>query len=384
MLKTYKIEIKPTEEQKQKIDQNIGVCRFIYNFYISENQRRYKQSEKFMSANEFSKWLNNDFIPNNKSYLWIKQASSKAVKQSIYNAETAFKRFFKKQSKFPKYKKKGNTNVKMYLPKNGKTEWTIERHRIKIPTLKFVRLKEFGYIPNNSIVRSGTVSKRANKYFVSILCQVNDSENIALPKNKGIGIDLGIKDLAICSNMQTFKNINKTNKVKWLEKRLKRKQRSLSRKLLNKKRKGKTNEKSTNIRKNIIRIQRINLRLTNIRTEYIRFVINSMVKTSPKFIAIENLNVKGMMKNRHLSKAIQKQSFYYFRLFLIQQCKKYNIEVRIINRFYPSSKLCSCCGQVKSDLKLSDRIYKCDCGNVIDRDFQASINIRDCKDYVIV
>ncbi len=384
MLKTYKIEIKPTEEQKQKIDQNIGVCRFIYNFYISENQRRYNQGEKFMSANEFSKWLNNDFIPNNKSYLWIKQASSKAVKQSIYNAETAFKRFFKKESKFPKYKKKGNMNVKMYLPKNSKTEWTIERHRIKIPTLKFVRLKEFGYIPNNSIVRSGTVSKRANKYFVSVLCQINDSENNVLPKNKGIGIDLGIKDLAICSNMQTFKNINKTNKVKWLEKSLKRKQRSLSRKLLNKKRKGQVNKKSANIRKNIIRIQRINLRLTNIRTEYIRFVINSMVKTSPKFIAIENLNVKGMMKNRHLSKAIQKQSFYYFRLFLIQQCKKHNIEVRIINRFYPSSKLCSCCGQVKSDLKLSDRIYKCDCGNVIDRDFQASINIRDCKDYVIL
>jgi len=390
MLKTYKIEMKPNEEQKQKINQTIGVCRFIYNFYIGKNKEVYEQTKKFMSANDFSKWLNNEFISNNPSYLWVKDASSKAVKQSIYNAEKAFKRFFKKQSKFPRYKKKSNTNVKMYLPKNNKTDWTIERHRVKIPTLGFVRLKEFGYVPLNSKVTSGTVSRHAGKYFVSILVEEADNEKKYIKTKQGIGIDLGIKNFAICSNEKTFKNINKTQKIKKLEKKLRREQRAFSRKLevLKKTKKNggeKSANNSANIEKNKLRIQRINLRLKNIKTEYVRWCVNSLVKANnlPEFISIEDLNVRGMMKNRHLSKAIQKQMFYYFRLFLIQQCKKYDVELRIINRFYPSSKLCSCCGQIKSNLKLSDRLYVCDCGNIIDRDYQASLNIRDCADYKI-
>lgn len=385
MLKSYKIEIKPTKEQEKKIIQTIGICKFIYNFYISKNKEVYNETKKFMSANIFSKWLNNEFIPNNPSYQWIKQGSSKSIKQSINNAEKGFKDFFKGIRKFPRYKKKSDTNVKMYLPKNNKTDWTIERHRVKIPTLGFVRLKEYGYIPLNSKVTSGTVSKQADKYFVSILVEDIDiaysNKNI---KTEGIGIDLGIKDLAICSNGNIFKNINKTSKVKKLEKKLKREQRALSRKLENKKhKKGGANEKSVNIKKNIIRVQKIHLKLSNIRQEYIKYIVNSLVKLNPQFISIEDLAVKNMMKNRHLSKAIQKQLFYYFRLFLIQQSKRHNIEVRIIDRFYPSSKLCNCCGQIKSDLKLSDRIYNCDCGNVIDRDLQASINIRECKTYKI-
>lgn len=389
MLKTYKIEIKPTEKQKQKINQTIGVCKYIYNFYITKNKEVYEQTKKFMSANEFSKWLNNEFLPNNPSYNWIKDVSSKAVKKSICNAEISFKRFFKKQSKFPRYKKKSNTDVKMYLPKNNNTDWTIERHRVKIPTLGFIRLKEFGYIPINSKVKSGTVSKIADRYFVSILVE-EDLKNIGYNKTQeGIGIDLGIKEFAVCSNNKTFKNINKTNKIKKLEKKLKREQRALSRKLENNKNKKKGGEKpannSANIYKNKLRLQKLHMRLKNIRQEYVKFVVNSLVKANnlPEFVSIEDLNVKGMMKNRHLSKAIHQQNFYYFRLFLIQQCKKYNVEVRIINRFYPSSKLCSCCGQIKTDLKLSNRIYKCNCGNIIDRDYQASLNIKECKIYKI-
>lgn len=388
MLKTYKIEIKPTEEQRNKINQTIGVCRFIYNFYISKNEEIYGRTKKFMSANNFSKWLNNEFLPSNPTYSWIKNVSSKSIKQSIYNAEKAFKRFFKKQSKFPKYKKKSNTSVKMYLPKNNKTDWTIERHRVKIPTLGFVRLKEFGYIPINSKVKSGTVGKIADRYFVSILVD-ECVENVKYNKSQeGIGIDLGIKDFAICSNDKIYKNINKITKVKKLEKKLKRESRSLSRKLENNKKNKevKTANYSANINKNKLRIQRLHMKLKNIRQEYVRWCVNSLVKANnlPKFISIEDLNVKGMMKNRHLSKAIQKQNFYYFRLFLLQQCKKYGVELRIIDRFYPSSKLCNCCGQIKTNLKLSDRIYKCDCGNIIDRDYQASLNIRDCEIYKIV
>lgn len=340
-----------------------------------------KKKKRFVSANEFSKWINNDFLKENSSYSWIKQVSSKSVKQSIYNAEKAYKRFFKKQAKFPKFKKKTNTNVKMYLPKNNKTDWTIERHRIKIPTLSWVRLKEFGYIPNDSIVKSGTVSKQADRYFISVLCDLSDEKIKDNNNSQGIGIDLGIKKLAICSDKSIYKNINKTKKIKKIEKKLKREQKSLSRKLLKKNKEVKT----ANIKKNKIRVQKIHMKLSNIRTEYVRWVVNSIIKANNlQFIAIEDLNIKGMLKNRHLSKAIQKQNFYYFKLFLIQQCKKHNIEVRMINRWYPSSKLCNNCGQIKENLKLSDRIYKCDCGYTEDRDLNASYNIRDCEDYKIV
>ncbi len=389
MLKAYKIEINPTEKQIEKINKTIGVCKFIYNFYISKNKEVYEKTKKFISANDFSKWINNDFIPNNPSYLWIKDVSSKSVKQSIYNSEVSFKRFFKGTSKFPKYKKKSDNSVKMYLPKNNNTDWTIERHRVKIPTLGFIRLKEFGYIPINSKVKSGTVNKIADKYFVSILVE-EDVNYIEYNKiQEGIGIDLGIKEFAVCSNDKNYKNINKTNKIKKLEKKLKKEQRAFSRKLENKKNKKKGGENSANnsanIYKNKLRLQKLYMRLKNIRQEYVRFVVNSLVKANnlPEFVSIEDLNVRGMMKNRHLSKAIQQQNFYYFRLFLEQQCKKYNVEVRIIDRFYPSSKLCNSCGQIKTDLKLSDRVYKCDCGNIIDRDYQASLNIRDCQIYKV-
>lgn len=373
----YKIEIKPTLEQITKINKTIGVCKFIYNFYITKNKEEYELSKSFISANNFSKWLNNDFIPNNASYGWIKEVSSKAIKQSIYNSETAFKKFFKGESKFPKYKKKTST-VGIYLPKNNNTDWTIERHRVKIPTLGSVRLKEFGYIPLTSNVKSGTITKIADRYFVSILCE-EDIINIGdVQYLDGIGVDLGVKDFAICNDKRVFKNINKSNKIKKLEKKLKREQRSLSKKILkNKNKKGDAN----NLKKNKLRVQKLHMKLSNTRREYVRFVVNSLVKNNPQFIAIEDLNVKGMMKNRCLSKAISQSNFYYFRLFLTQQCQKKGIELRIIDRFYPSSKLCRQCGGVKKDLKLSDRKYVCNCGYTEDRDLNASFNIRDCKKY---
>ena len=243
-----------------------------------------------------------------------------------------------------------------------------------------MRLKEFGYIPSNSIVKSGTVSKQADKYFVSILCEVPD---IIYPTNNntnGVGIDLGIKDLAICSNGKVYKNINKDIKIKKKEKQLRREQKSLSRKLLKKIKGG----ESANIKKNIIRVQRLHMKLSNIRIEYVRWVVNSIIKANNlQYISIEDLNVRGMMKNRHLSKTIQKQNFHYFKLFLTQQCKKHNIELRVIDRWFPSSKTCNQCGSVKKDLKLSDRTYKCECGYEEDRDLNASYNIRDCSKYII-
>lgn len=380
MLKTYKIEIKLTEEQKLKINKTIGTCRFIYNLYLKKNKEEYEKNKKFISGFDFSKWLNNDFIKQNPSYSWIKDVSSKAVKQSIMNGDKAFKSFFKGLSKLPKFKKKKDI-VGIYFPKNNNTDFTLERHRIKVPTIGFVRFKEFSYIPLNSKVKSGTITKDADKYFISILVEEEFKEITKVNNNDGLGIDLGLKDFATISNKQVFKNINKSIKIKKLEKSLKRQQKSLSRKLENKKRKR--GETANNIQKNILRVQRLHRRLRNIRIEYVKHCVNSLVKLSPKFITIEDLNVRGMLKNRHLSKAISKQNFYYFKLFLTQQCNKNNIELRIVDRWFPSSKTCNCCGQIKTDLKLKDRIYKCDCGYVEDRDLNASYNLKDCSIYKI-
>lgn len=386
MLITYKTEIDPNPKQTLKIKQTIGVCRFIYNFYISENQKAYKNNKPFITAFSFSKWLNNNFIPNNPDYLWIKNISSKSMNKSTMNAEKAFKKFFKKESKFPRFKKKNKSNVKMYFVKNNKKDCLCERHRIKIPTLGWIKLKEKGYIPtskNGYIVKSGTISYKAGRYYVSCLVDIEDPPKQTL-KPFGLGIDLGLEKFAIVSNGNIYKNINKTNNIKQLEKKLKREQKCLSRRYeqLKNNKKGETTHK--NIDKQKLKIQKIHLRLNNIRTDYINKVVNTLVKTKPTYITIEDLNVSGMMKNKHLSKSISNQKFYEFRQKLTFKCKIYGIKLRIADRFYPSSKICHKCGNIKKDLKLSDRIYKCSvCGKIIDRDLNASLNLRDTQSYIL-
>lgn len=383
MKKRFLTEILLTPQQKNKFFQTRGICRFVYNMFLAQNQEWYKQGKKYMSAKEFSVWLNNIYIPNNPNKVWIKDVYSKAVKQSLENAHIAYTRFFKGESKFPKFKKKGKNEPKMYFVKNNKTDCICERHRIKIPSLGWVQLKEKGYIPTTKdgyVVSSGTIDYVAGKFYVSALVEIPDKqENNNI--NNGIGIDLGIKDLAIVSDGSTYKNINKTARVKKLEKRLKREQRKLSRKYENKKEGGITQSK--NIQKQIEVIQKIHHTLANIRDNYIKTTVNEIVKTKPSYITIEDLNVSGMMKNKHLSKAVQQQKFYQFRQILTQKCKENNIELRVVDRWFPSSKICNCCGQIKIDLKLSDRIYKCDCGYIEDRDFNASLNLRDATIYEV-
>ncbi len=369
----YKMEINPTDEQKSKIHQTIGVSRFVYNFYIARNKEIYEKEGKFVSGMDFSKWLNNEYIPNNQDMKWIKEVSSKATKQAIMNGDKAFRDFFKKAKGFPRFKKKKNQDVKAYFPKNNKTDWTLERHRVKIPTLGWVRLKEFGYIPVNSLVKSGTVSQKADRYYVSILVEERDIEisnsNIGIKifnhNNEGVGIDLGIKEFAVCSDGIKFKNINKTSTIKKAEKKLKREQRKLSRKYESLKIRNKNIKEGRatrqNIQKQIVKLQKLHQRVTNIRTDYINKTVSKIVKQKPSYVTIEDLAVSNMMKNKHLSKAIASQKFFEFKTKLISKCKQNNIELRIVDRFYPSSKTCSQCGKVKKDLKLSDRIYKCDC-----------------------
>ena len=386
MKRAYKIEINPTDEQKSKIHRTIGVSRFVYNFYIARNKEIYERKGKFISGMDFSKWLNNEYIPNNQEVKWIKEVSSKATKQAIMNGDKAFRDFFKKAKGFPKFKKKKNQDVKAYFPKNNKTDWTLERHRVKIPTLGWVRLKEFGYIPINSVVKSGTVSQKADRYYVSILVE-DDYIEVSKSTNEGVGIDLGVKEFAVCSEGSKFKNINKTSTFKKVEKKLKREQRKLSRKYESLKIRNKNIKEGRatgqNIQKQIVKVQKLHQRLTNIRTDYINKTVSKIVKQKPSYVTIEDLNVKGMMKNKYLSKAIASQKFFEFKTKLMSKCKQNNIELRIVDRFYPSSKTCSSCGKIKKDLKLSDRIYKCDCGFTIDRDLNVSINLKNAKEYKI-
>ena len=386
MKRAYKIEINPTDEQKSKIHRTIGVSRFVYNFYIARNKEIYERKGKFISGMDFSKWLNNEYIPNNQEVKWIKEVSSKATKQAIMNGDKAFRDFFKKAKGFPKFKKKKNQDVKAYFPKNNKTDWTLERHRVKIPTLGWVRLKEFGYIPINSVVKSGTVSQKADRYYVSILVE-DDYIEVSKSTNEGVGIDLGVKEFAVCSEGSKFKNINKTSTFKKVEKKLKREQRKLSRKYESLKIRNKNIKEGRatgqNIQKQIVKVQKLHQRLTNIRTDYINKTVFSIVNQKPSYVTIEYLNVKGMMKNKHLSKAIASQKFFEFKTKLMSKCKQNNIELRIVDRFYPSSKTCSQCGKIKKDLKLSNRIYKCNCGLDIDRDLNASINLKNAKEYKI-
>ena len=382
MLKSFKTEINPTVEQKIKINKTIGTCRYVYNFYLVHNRNLHDQGDKFMTGKSFSVWLNNEYIPNHPDKAWIKEAYSKAVKKSIEDGCTAFTRFFKHQSDFPNFKKKGKSDVKMYFVKNNPKDYRCERHRLNIPTLGWVRIKEKGYIPTTKDgwkIKSGTVSIRAGRYYVSALVEVPD-ETIYNNNNDGIGIDLGLKDFAIVSNGKTYKNINKSARVKRLEKQLRREQRCLSRKYESLK-KGESTQK--NIQKQKRKVQKLHHKIDNIRTDYINKTVAEIVKTKPSYITIEDLNISGMMKNRHLSKAVASQKFYEFRIKLKAKCDENGVELRVTDRWYPSSKMCHCCGTIKKDLKILDRIYRCSCGYIEDRDFNASLNLRDAITYKI-
>ena len=385
MYKSIRIELKLTEEQKIQVNKTIGTERFIYNEYIKYNQEQYELGNKFVSANDFSKYINNVYLPNNPDKKWIKDVSSKSVKQAMIYGEKAFKNFFKGLSSFPVFKKKGKNELAAYFVKNNKTDFEFYRHKIKIPTLKFVRVKEYGYIPKNANIKSGTITKIADRYFLSLVIEVEDTIKETNTSTKGLGIDLGIKDTAICSDGRVFKNINKTKKIKKLKKKLKREQRKMSRSVEYSKSEKIKLKELKNFNKKKLKVQKIFYRLNCIRDDYNNKMVDEITRTKLKYITIENLKVSNMMKNKHLSKAIQEQNFFSIRTKLINKCKERNIELRLVDTFYPSSKTCSCCGSTKKDLKLNDRIYKCsNCGLEIDRDYNASINLEKAKVYKVI
>ena len=396
LLKAFKTEIAPTRKQKGKIICSIGIARFLYNQYIAYNKQLYKMYQRglldsrqkhFVTAKDFDKYVNHNLkikLP------WIDKCGSKARKKVLVNAENAFKRFFDGLAGFPRFKKKSNQDVKLYFPKNNNGDWRIWRHKLMIPTLKQVRLKEFGYLPVGAKVINGTVSCKAGRFYVSIVINIDekskynkDLEAAYHITTDGIGIDLGVKDLAIVSNGNKFKNINKSSKVKRLEKRLRREQRRLSRKYEFRKMKGgATATASANIDKQKLKVQKIHHRMDTIREDYENKVIHEIVKQKPRFITMEDLNVKGMMKNKHLAKSVAAQRFNLILTKLKRKAQIIGIEFRTVDRFYPSSKTCHTCGHTNKGLKLKDRVYICPkCGYTEDRDFNAALNLRDAKEY---
>lgn len=362
-----------------RLFQYAGCARFAYNWAISREQENHKLGNKFSSDNELRKEFTQ--FKKHKEYQWLSKISNNVTKQAIKDACNSYKRFFKGLSKYPKFKSKKNSKQSFFqdgfkiqfTDTHVKVEGFASSKRPNKQKLNWIKLCEKGRIPTNCKYMNPRFTFDGLYWYVSVSVEVDDET--CIPSNEGIGIDLGLKDLAICSDGNTYKNINKTNKVKKIEKRKRRLQRSISRKY-NINKKGESYEKTSNIIKRQKELLKVIKRLTNIRRNYLHQTTSEIIKRKPSFICIEDLNVSGMMKNRHLSKAVQQQSFYEFRRQIEYKSAWNNIPVIIADRFFPSSKLCSCCGMIKKDLKLSDRIYKCACGNVIDRDFQASLNLK--------
>lgn len=386
MIKTLKIRLNPNNKQQTKMFQFCGAKRFAYNWALNRQQENYKNGSKFITDNELRKEFTQ--LKRLEKYKWLYSISNNVTKQAIKDACLSYKRFFKGQSKFPKFKSKKTDRPSFYVD-NVKIKFTETHVKLEnIATskkknkakLNWVRLSEKNKIPTDCEYINPHVVYDGLNWFVCV--GIEYADNTQIPNSEGIGIDLGVKDLAICSDKNTYKNINKTQKVKKLEKRKRRLQRKISRKyLINKK--GDSYCKTSNIVKSEKRLLKLNKRLTNIRDNHLHQTTSKIIKRKPSFIVIEDLNVNGMMKNKHLSKAIQQQKLYEFRRQLEYKCKWNNIELRVADRFYPSSKICHCCGSIKKDLKLKDRVYKCDCGYIEDRDYNASLNLRDCKTYNI-
>ena len=379
MITSIKVRLNPNNKQLTKLFQYSDCARFAYNWVIAREQENYKQGNKFLSDCE----LRREFTQLKKlpEYQWLNAVSNNVTKQAIKDACNAYKRFFKGQCKYPKFKSKKRSLPSFYQD-CGKIKFT-DTHvkvagfamsrRSNKQKLNWIKLCEKGRIPTNCKYMNPRFTYDGLYWYVSVSVEVEDNTNITL--NEGVGIDLGIKDLAICSDGNTYGNINKTQRVKKLEKRKRRLQRSISRRY-NKNKKEEGYCKTSNIIKREKELLKISKRLTNIRTNHLHQTTSEIIKRKPSFICMEDLDVSGMMKNKHLSKAIQQQSLYAFRRQIEYKSERNNIPVIITDRFFPSSKLCSCCGNIKKDLKLSDRIYKCECGNIIDRDFQASLNLK--------
>ena len=379
MVKAIKVMLIPNNVQQTKLFQYAGASRFAYNWALAREKENYEKGGRFIPDTELRKEFTR--LRNSDEYAWLLNVSNNVTKQAIKDACSAYKNFFKGLQRYPRFKAKKKSMPKFYQDNikiqfrdtHVKFEGFSFSRKANKQKLNWVKLAEHGRIPTDAKYRNPRVSFDGLNWWISVCVEFPDCRDRS--NHDGIGIDLGIKDLAICSDGNTYKNINKSQTVKKLEKCKRRLQRSVSRKYEHNK-KGGSYCKTNNIVKKEKLLLKVNHRFANIRKDYLNQTTSEIVNRKPRFICIEDLNVSGMIKNRHLSKAVQNQGFFEFRKQLEYKCNDRGIQLIVADRFYPSSKRCSCCGKIKKDLRLSDRTYKCECGNVIDRDFQASLNLK--------
>ena len=384
MIVATKIKLKPTREQEVLFWKSAGVARWAYNYFLSESENHYNEylkgnrDTKTIKESEVRKYINN--VLKKTTHTWLNEVGSNVMKQAVKDADEARKRWFKGISDKPKFKSRHKSKISFYVNYESLKRTNEGFRGEKIGIVK--TCQPLPKLQNSKKYSNPRITYDGRNWFLSIGYEKEFKPFVLT--GKSLGIDVGIKELAVCSDGEFKKNINKTKTVKRLEKKLKRQQRKLSRKLeANIKSYGKNRKpiykkplyEMKNIQKQNQTIRNLHKKLNDIRTNYLHQCSNEIVKTKPSRIVIEHLNIKGMMKNRHLSKAIQQQKLYEFKRQIQYKCEKYGIEFVEADKWFASTKTCSCCGHIKSDLKLKDRIYICQCGLRIDRDFNASINL---------
>lgn len=379
MIRTVRVMLIPNNYQRTRMFKTADAARYAYNWTIETEGRNYDSGGKFIQDGELrTMFTQQKSLPENQ---WLYSCSNNATKQSIKDACNAFKYFFKGEKGYPKFKSRKRSEPSFYVDtaKIRFTDTHVKLESIATSLRKnrqkanWIRLAEHGRIPLGVKYLNPRVKFDGLNWWITVA--YDDEEIQSNSQNQGIGIDLGIKDLAICSDGNVYKNVNKSKKVKKLEKRKRRLQRKVARKYL-KNKKGGRYCKTRNIIKCEKEILRVSRKITNIRKDHMHQTISEIVSREPRFIVLEDLNVSGMMKNKHLSKAVQAQNFRRFREIIEYKCEWHHIQLIIADRFFPSSKICSCCGGIKHDLTLKDRTFICDsCGFTIDRDLQAAINL---------
>jgi len=369
MIKSFKVKLKLNNKQRNFLKRNSDVSRFVYNWTLEQQITSYKNGGKFVSNYDLRKRLTK--LKKSGEFSWIYDYDCDIVKQAVKDGCNAYIKFFKKQNKFPRFKSRKTAKPSFFVD-NYKIK--IFNDGVKIPKLKSkVRFYEKGYIPFDIKYSNPRISSDGISWFLSVGYDTKIKEQTL--GEEVLGIDLGLKNLAICSNGKIYKNNNKSKRIKLLRKKLKRKQRKISKKyILNKV--GNKFIKTNNIKKEEKNLKKVYIKISDIQKDYFNKIAIELVRTKPKTIVMEDLNLTGMMKNKHLSKSLQESNLYMFKNILFYKSKEYGINFIEADRFFPSSKLCSRCHTIKKDLKLHDRVYKCDvCGLEIDRDFGASLNL---------
>ena len=408
MIKSIKLRIYPNKTQLKIIKETLDACFFVKNEYLRYNINSYNNDKSFIGAYEFSKIINK-LKKEDEDYLWLDGISSKAIQDAVMAKRNAFKAFFNKKKGFPEFKKRRRVNKESYYFINERHNYYITKNSIVLPKLKKIRITSGNQLPDESTIKSGRIIRHYNKYYVLFIYNEEFNDNKDMVKNNiKLGIDLGVKRYAtiydgnMCHHYKHFKDLDKYKK---LIERMTKLQQVISKKaeynygrLLNnylsehrevpneeeKKELRSESYNTSNIRRIYIKINKIKVKLYNIVDDYIKQLVNRLTaRIKPSQINIEDLDISDMLENDQshgLHRSIWESNFYKFRLHLINKCKEYGIKLMLVDQYYPSTQICSCCGKKNKHIKLSDRTFRCDkCGLVMDRDDNSSNNLRDCK-----